>query len=298
MTVVLVGSTGVLGSGFREALQRSRRPAVSVHPDWRRPGTVAQALQPHLEGHAWGGASTTLVWAAGVGGVGSTRSGMEAESAGLSALADGIRRLPERAAERVRLVFASSAGAVYAGHGSSPVDESSPVAPTSDYGQVKLEQEALLGRLAEQTGCRVLVCRYSNVYGLASARLTARGLVSTAVRATRYRQPMSVYVSPDSRRDYVLATDAAAWSLERSAELPVGLTTALVCDGETRTVSSVIALVGHVAGRRVPATYGERRETRLQPRVLRFAAHLGRAGVTGRTPMETAVHRMMRAPLA
>jgi nucleoside-diphosphate-sugar epimerase len=140
----------------------------------------------------------------------------------------------------------------------------------------------------------VLVCRYSNLFGLADGRVTTRGLLSTAVRAARLRQPMVVYVSPDTRRDHVYNHDAAVTSLRALASAPVGVTTRFVCDGETRAVSEILALVGRVSRRRVPATFAERPDTRLQPRVLRFRRP---ADSGARTPMEVAIHRMLRAPL-
>jgi hypothetical protein len=75
------------------------------------------------------------------------------------------------------------------------------------------------------------------------------------------------------------------------------VTTALVREGQTRSVSEILALVGRVSGRRVPATYAEQPETRLQPKVLRFRRpSLGPRGIR-RTPMEVALHRMLLAPL-
>jgi UDP-glucose 4-epimerase len=296
MSYVLVGGSGVLGTGFRVALARRGAPVSRVQPDWSSPSSVAAALEAPLLEHVRGGGTTTVIWAAGVGAVGATAAAMAAETESLALLADGIRRLPGDSAARLSVVLASSAGAVFAGHGPTPVHETSTPAPTSDYGRVKLAQERLLEQLSADVGCRALACRYSNLYGLASGRVTARGLVSTAVRASRYRQPMTVYVSADSRRDYLYAQDAAAQSLHRLEAAGQGFSTALVCDGAVRTVASVISLVGHVSGRRVPATYAERPETRLQPRVLRFSPAAGPR--TRRTPMETGVHRMVRAPVA
>lgn len=291
MTVLLVGGGGVLGSGFREVLERRGEDVVRLHVDWTRVDGLTDALRPHLRSGA-----VLLVWAAGVGGVGASAAAMAAESRGLELVAQGVREMPLAAAHALSFVFASSAGAVHAGHGPQPVHEGSPTSATSAYGEVKLAQEALLRELSADVGCRVLACRYSNVYGLASGRLTARGLVSTAVRATRHRQPMTVYVDPDTRRDYVYAPDAATQSLALVDSAPSGFSTALVCDGEVRTVAGVISLVGHVSGRRVPVAYAERPATRLQPRVLRFAPR--RTPGVRTTPMEAAVHRMMRAPVA
>ncbi len=55
--------------------------------------------------------------------------------------------------------------------------------------------------------------------------------------------------------------------------------------------------MGRVSGRRVPATYADRPETRLQPRVLRFAPPPTGPDAVRRTPLETAVHLLLRAPM-
>jgi UDP-glucose 4-epimerase len=240
----------------------------------------------------------TVIWAAGVGHTGADADAMRAETAAVRSLCDVAAQLPAGMREQVSVLFASSAGALYGGHGYTEVSEADPPCPVSPYGHEKLVQERVLHAFAAETGCRVLICRYSNVYGLADGRLTPRGLVSTAVRAVRLRHPMVVYVSPDTRRDLVYSTDAAAESLHLLAAAPGGVTTALVRDGETRTVADILALVGRVSGRRVPATYAERPETRLQPKVLRFRRPLRDPHSVRRTPMEVAIHLMLRAPMA
>ena len=239
-----------------------------------------------------------VIWAAGVGHIGASPESLSIETSGVLALRDCIRVLPAERAERLTVLFASSAGALFGGHGDAEVLESSSPRPVTAYGREKLHQEALLSDLASETGCRVVACRISNLFGLARGRLTARGLIATAVRSTRLRQPMSIYVSQDTRRDYIYNADAAAVALRLGSVQDSGFTTALVQDGVTRTVSEVLALVGRVSGRRVPATYAERPETRLQPRVLRFTRPVPGADQVRRTPMEAAIHLMLRAPLS
>ncbi|HWG94728.1 MAG TPA: hypothetical protein VNU66_10935, partial [Mycobacteriales bacterium] len=86
--------------------------------------------------------------------------------------------------------------------------------------------------------------------------------------------------------------------LRAAAAAPPGASTALVCDGSTRSVAQVLGVVRSVCGRKVPAVFAERPETRLQPYVLRFAAPAPSPDDVLRTPMEAAVHRMVHAPLA
>ena len=297
MTVVLLGGGGIVGSGFRGLLQRRGEHVRRLTPRWDRPDALAEDLGATLPAALGGDGPVTVAWAAGVGHVGASPEQMRAEKAGLAALCSAVSGLAPSRRDQVRVLFASSAGAIFGAHGPREVDEDSEPTPGSEYGEQKLAQEQVLQDLAETSGCQVLACRISNVYGLASGRLTGRGLVSTAVRATRLRQPLTIYVSPDVRRDFVYNEDVAAVALRLLDAAAAGFSRALVRDGTTRTVSEVLSVVARVSGRRVPATYAERAETRLQPRVLRFTAPPRGAEAVRRTPMEAAVHLMLRAPM-
>jgi UDP-glucose 4-epimerase len=295
---VLLGGGGLLGTGVRAVLAARRTPVVRLRPPWGDLDALPSALEAALQAELADDRPTTLVWAAGVGHVGASATAMRAETTALETLCRAVLALPAQRRAGLSVLFASSAGALYAAHGDARITPDSPPSPTSAYGHVKLSQEQLLGELAEDAGCRVVLARISNLYGLADGVLTARGLVSTAVRATRLRQPMTVFVRQDTRRDYVFHRDAAAVALRHVETAPAGLSTALVCDGTTRSVTEVLAVVGAVCGRRVPATFAERPETRLQPYVLRFATSSRGPDDVRRTPMEAAVHLMARAPMA
>jgi UDP-glucose 4-epimerase len=295
-TYLLFGGHGVLGTGYRTALSRRRANVIELSPRWDLPGDAARLLVECLPAAAERG-DVVVVWAAGTGGVGASSETMRAETETFVGVCQAVRGQAARRHAGVCMLFASSAGALFGAHGSDVIDADADPVPATPYGFEKLHQEETVRTLADD-GCRVVICRYSNLYGLADGRLTSRGFVATALRATRLRQPMIVYVSPDTRRDLVFNVDAAAESLAllRNADAPV--TTGLVCAGETRTVAEIMALIGRVSGRRVPATYADRPETRLQPRVLRFRRTEGQRTDVRRTPMETALHLMLRAPLA
>jgi UDP-glucose 4-epimerase len=295
---ILFGGNGLLGSGYGATLARLDDEVVRLTPRWSEAGNIAAQLYAALIPLASRKASVAIIWAAGVGHTGASTEVMRAETAAVHSLCDVITQLPIAKRLRVSVLFASSAGALYGGHGYSEISETDPPCPVTPYGHEKLAQEELLKAFASDTGCRIVICRYSNLYGLAGGRLTSRGLVSTAVRATRLRIPMVVYVSPDSRRDFVYNADAAAESLHLLKVAATGVTTAFVTQGETRTVADILALVGRVSGRRVPATYAERADTRFQPKVLRFRRPVSELHSFHRTPMEVALHLMLRAPMA
>ena len=298
MRYVLLGGTGILGSGYRARLARRGAEVMVLSPPWASPGRVPDAIRSRLGPALRRGRPTTVLWAAGVGHVGASGGDFSAETAGIAAVADALRDLPANDAAAITIVFASSAGALFAGAGSDLVDDARPPSPIAPYGHEKLRQEDLLRHAAEDSGARVLSCRISNLYGLAEGRLSPRGLVSTAVRCSRLRHPMTVFVSPDTRRDYLFSDDAAEFALRLGERAPPGFSTALLCEGRTRTVADVLALVGAVSRRRVPAVYAERPETRLQPRMLRFAASRRLPSGVRLTPMEVGIARMAMAPLA
>jgi len=292
---LLLGGGGLLGSGFREVLAAQGADVVRLRPDWRDPVALGPALEQQLVAGLSAPGPVTVVWAAGVGHVGASADDMLAETTAVRALRAALQRA---GSPDVTVLFASSAGALFAGHGDGLIDPGSTPTPVSPYGRAKLDQEGLLAEVADAVGCRIVLTRISNLYGLTGGRLTSRGLIATAVRATRLRQPMTVYVRQDTRRDYVYARDAAALGLRAAAAAPPGASTALVCDGSTRSVAQVLGVVRSVCGRKVPAVFAERPETRLQPYVLRFAAPAPSPDDVLRTPMEAAVHRMVHAPLA
>jgi UDP-glucose 4-epimerase len=294
---VLLGGSGVLGTGFRTALDRSGADVVRLRPRWDRGGAAAAALESTLVPLVGRRSSTTVVWAAGIGNIGAGTDAMRRETATVRSLCHVVAGLPAIQRRRVSVLFASSAGALFGGQGHSEVSETDRPCPTTPYGRQKLVQEEVLRGFAADTECRVLICRYSNLYGLADGRVTPRGLISTAVRAARTRQPMVVYVSPDTRRDHIYNVDAAVESLSLLSSSLAGANTMLVREGETRAVAEILALVGRVSGRRVPATYAERPDTRLQPKVLRFERPKRGIRHLRRTPMEVAIHRMLRAPM-
>lgn len=113
-----------------------------------------------------------------------------------------------------------------------------------------------------------MICRYSNLFGVRRDGSLGGGLVNAAIRASRTRIPLQIFVNPDNRRDYLYNLDAARQTLEIAADAGSGVTTTIVCSGITRTVSEVMETVGRVTKRRVPVVYGVTPETALQPIAL------------------------------
>jgi UDP-glucose 4-epimerase len=329
---LIAGATGVLGSGFVDVLRRRGEPYVAMQVPWGDPSGAAERVVSYWRAaeEASRESPITLVWAAGTGTVGASDAAMAAETATLAAVVAALARAV-RPNPGNRLLFTSSAGALYGGHGAGVIDESTPPAPITPYGREKLAQEALVAQLSEAGVMGTVVCRFTNVYGLADGRLRRKGLVPALVESAMLREPVRLFVSPDTRRDYLFNVDAARLALvesehqnrplgaDRPAPLPTlalaGLRTdvrdgptgamvagtsahrtAIVRSGATITVLDLVGSVSRVLRRRVPVVITESPESRVQPLVLRFRERIGIQATIPTTSFEAAIRSMAEAP--
>jgi UDP-glucose 4-epimerase len=245
----VLGARGLLGSHVEASLRRRSTPVLTVPVPWEDQESTRTALSEgvrRLEAAA-GGKAWQLAWCAGSGVVATTEEAMDVERAAFSWLLEEIADRP-RLARRGRLFMASSAGGVYAGSPERPpFTEASAVGALVAYGRAKLAMEREVTRFAEVTGTAVLVGRIANLYGPGQNLAKAQGLVSQLSRAHLTGQPISIYVSLDTMRDYVYAADVAdvvATGLEglpRQVEgLPVPVVVKVIATGTSLTIGSLI----------------------------------------------------------
>jgi UDP-glucose 4-epimerase len=148
-----------------------------------------------------------VAWCAGAGVTASSEDALQLELVALRETLDALATAPP--AGKGTFFFASSAGAIYAGVREPPYDESSPVRPLAAYGQAKLDGEALVTAWSQQTGTPSLIGRIANIYGPGQNLAKAQGLISQICRSHLTGQPLSIYVSLDTLRDYLFAPDCA-----------------------------------------------------------------------------------------
>jgi UDP-glucose 4-epimerase len=237
MTTLLVGR-GLLGRAVLADL-RSRGDVVhTVEVPWGEyrasvDAVTHAAARTAAEDGAW-----RLVWAAGAGVIATSEGDLETEVATFAGCLAALSVPPSA------MFLASSAGGVYAGSTDTPpFTEESAVGAASPYGTAKLAMEAAAVRLAGR-GTRVLIGRIANLYGPGQNLAKPQGLVSQLCLSHLTRQPMTIYASMDSLRDYVFAADAA-WmavsGLERIEHAEPGVVvTKILASGVSRSVGSVI----------------------------------------------------------
>lgn len=253
MITLLVGQ-GMLGSRVRQVLDRDGATLV-VDVPWQDPGLALATLLDTANSLSppW-----RLVWCAGAGVVGSAPAVHAEEAALVAELVSGLRSVPES------VFVASSAGGVYAGSAEPPFTERHEVLPLAPYGEAKLAVEAAMSSLSER-GSRVAVGRIANLYGPGQDLSKPQGLVSQLCRSLITGDPITIYVSADTLRDYIFVTDAAdvcAAMLERITAEPAGtVRTKIVASGTSTTISGLVAGATRAFRRRPPVTYAARSGT-------------------------------------
>ena len=264
MRTLVVGANGLLGRHVRSATGGVGPPSPIR---WGSTDAATDDLRASAEWMARQGGPWRVAWCAGSGFVG-------AETAALRAETDVLTRFLTNLAERgpaVRSLFlASSAGAVYAGNPRPIMDELTPVAPISSYGEWKLKQEEVTTQWSRANSVPVLLGRVSNLYGPGQNLDKPQGLLSRIVRSALLRQPLTIFVDLDTRRDYLFAADAGRIIAAGLDGLHDGATVRVIAAGHTTTVSEIAGELHRINRKRVPLVFAQTPQTQLQPRSLAF----------------------------
>jgi UDP-glucose 4-epimerase len=216
-----------------------------------------------------------IVWCAGVGVTATPQHVLDEELRVLADFVDRIRSLDLAVRHRLTLFYSSSAGGVYAGSSDSPpFTEGSAIGPLAPYGHAKIEAERRVGELTSSQ-VRVVVGRISNLYGPGQNLNKSQGLISQLCRGQVTAQPVGIYVSLDTLRDYVYVDDCAEMILgvlDRADGLEPGADAVVKILAAQRSVS-IAGLIGElrrIVRRRPSLVVASSSGARQQARDLRF----------------------------
>ena len=120
-----------------------------------------------------------------------------------------------RAAGSSRIVFVSTGGAIYGeGEGKQmPLDESTPIAPLSAYGQSKFAAEGYLALYERLYGLSSVSLRLGNVYGPRQDPLGEAGVIAIFCGRLRSSGRPTVFGDGTQTRDYIYVGDVVAAAL-------------------------------------------------------------------------------------
>jgi UDP-glucose 4-epimerase len=153
-----------------------------------------------------------------------------------------------RTAGTPRIVFVSTGGAIYGeGEGKQlPLDESTPVAPMSAYGQSKFAAEGYLGLYERLYGISGIALRLGNVYGPRQDPLGEAGVIAIFCGKLKSGERPLIFGDGTQTRDYIYVGDVVAAALaaaESQATEPVNIGT-----GREASVLELTETLGRLAG--------------------------------------------------
>jgi len=221
-----------------------------------------------VEDHPW-----RVIWAAGAATTSTPPEAAMSELLPLEGLVTGLRSAHPRTPGWFFLT--SSAGGVYAGSPHPPFNATTVPRPLSPYGELKLAQEELAREILGPVS-PVIVGRVSNLYGPGQNLDKLQGLVSRLVLASITQQPIDIFVSLGTIRDYLHVDDAARviMSLTGSNASTAVDTPLILASGRGTTIGQLIRLTKEVTKRKVPvalsthpSSSAQAFDLRLQPSV-------------------------------
>lgn len=110
---------------------------------------------------------------------------------------------------RPKIVFASSAGALYTS-GATPYTEKQEVKPLSSYGITKVLEENLIKYYAGVYGFSYQILRFSNIYGPGQEKYKHPSIVPSIILNLLKGRPVQIYGDGKQVRDFLFIDDAVA----------------------------------------------------------------------------------------
>ena len=211
--VWVVGAGGLLGRGVVTALKANGHEILTSSIPWHDASAAKDALASGAEDlrRLANGRSWAVAWCAGAGVTGTSQEDLDSELDVFRAALKSVEEiLCQPGSPRGRMFLASSAGGVYAGAPDPPYSEESTPRPLAPYGFAKLAAEGAATQFAAATGTRLVIGRVANLYGPGQNLDKPQGLISVFAKSYLTGQPVSVYVSLDTLRDYIFIDDAAS----------------------------------------------------------------------------------------
>jgi UDP-glucose 4-epimerase len=121
-----------------------------------------------------------------------------------------VQLFPAVAGRGLRLLLVSSGGTVYGEAIRLPIDESHPTRPISPYGVTKLTLENYAHLYAKTHGLQFVCIRPANAYGVGQQPYVGQGFISTAIASAMRGEPIKIFGSAGTVRDYLYVSDLAA----------------------------------------------------------------------------------------
>ena len=270
MITWVIGANGLLGNAIHNEVSRS---FLALPIRWNEPSLAIADLERNAREFQTVAAQPdgSIVWAAGKATTSSTLSETQRELHMFSAAMEIIREF--HPSGRGCFFLSSSAGGVYAGSQHPPFSAISIPGPVSPYGNLKLDQEKSVSEILSGV-CPIVLGRISNLYGPGQDLDKLQGLISRLALAAVTKQPVNMFVSLDTMRDYIYTKDAARvihyWTRESLTTQPQGSLIRVIASGTAVSLGHLIHVMQDVARTRIPIALGAHASSSMQAKDLRL----------------------------
>jgi UDP-glucose 4-epimerase len=279
----VVGSAGLLGAALSRALRADGTelfcPAQRF--TWGEPDRLTAQIKLAVRAFALqsqGALAWEIHWAAGVGTMGSTAETLAPETQALTLMLACLAEDASLMSTRGSILFASSAGAIYAGSADEVITEHTEPAPTTAYAAAKLKQEDLVRTfVAAHPSTSALIARISTLYGAGQANGKKQGLLGYISRSIIRNQPVQIYVPFDTIRDYIDADDAAKIMLgsARAANETSRVLTKIIASETPATIAEIISIFKRLSRRTPLVVRSANKLSSLYTRRVQFKSVVG-----------------------
>lgn len=300
----VIGARGLLGAALQRALRQADGDVFEIEEafSWSQREILLQQISKAVRRFSDAPSEATpweIYWAAGIGSMSSTKDDLAAESDSLRHLLKEIEGNPSLMGRPGRLVFASSAGAIYAGATAGIISEATAVAPINPYGREKLLQEEQISAFCGRNeNVSALMARISTLYGVGQAGKGRRqGLLSQLAKNTVRGVPTHIYVPLDTMRDYIDAEDASREMIDACRGLAPGSGSVVrIFSSECPlTISEVISIYRRLVKRQVRIVVASNELAQQYTRVVHFRSTFPSRGGRSRMTPVVGISRLLAA---
>jgi UDP-glucose 4-epimerase len=278
--VWVIGKGGLLGSALYQELSQTSSHLFDskVQISWHDKDLACEQLKGAVDAFALQAKNEEwkIYWAAGIGTMHSTAEALQEETDILRSFIAALANKQDLNLKSGSFVFASSAGAIYAGRHDDPINESTLPSPINAYGNAKLEQESIVNTLNEM-GFTVISCRITTLYGFKQKNGKQQGLLAEMVRRALSNEVIHIYVPLETMRDYISAKVAAQEMIHSVSHLEKtpGVYIKIIASGVSTSIAQIITILRRISKRNLRiVTQADVKSSQYQ-RVVQFQSEVG-----------------------
>jgi UDP-glucose 4-epimerase len=279
--VWVVGSGGLLGQALVCKIVKTEDVLFDpeVKFNWNNLGIATEQLKQITNQFALQVAKGPwkIYWAAGTSTMHSTEKALQEETYILEELVSTLLGDSNLNLSAGTFIFASSAGAIYAGVCDEVITESTAPAPVNAYGRAKLLQESLVNKLnGNGQGVTIISCRISTLYGFKSKSGKQQGLIAEMIRRSLSNQVVHIYVPLETMRDYISAKNAAIQMIKTTAllEKTPGPHLKIIASGVSTSVAQILAILKQICKLNLRVVTQADTKSRQYQRVVQFQSEI------------------------